>query len=936
MAHTNHLAQRIPQASLGWLRPAYRAGWLLLIALALPASLSGQSSASSAAGRAAQFVFVVDDSGSMQDTDPDRLSVFAVRSLLSMLGDRDEVSVVRLNGPSEGAQIPPIRPLRETRQSILNLLTLDGALASYRAPHTRCSSALSAVKELLNQAYRPEVAQVVFFLTDGACEPRSEEIQAGAFLDGLRAAADHAFQFYLLRFRGLDSSPSLADLAKRTGGGSLEVAGADPTSILQPFAQALSRSQGYESYLLTPDRSHLAAHRGAERVRLLAVAPDPGVPLEFQIHDQNGGSPARLRQRTETGTHRYPNGRVFRFASLDYRPGTAPVTVSVTGSSAWKIVALPEYHLKVFGRMTSGRCEGDGPLVQAAAGTGSDVCIHVELVNASGETVGGEVAPGDLSALVRQRRPDHPETAESEMAANPRPGGEAHFVLQRPGLAAGDYEFEPAVRLRLSTGEAILVGRRMSLAVHSLSIAPAPDRLDFQKPMLPGERRLAPLRFVGSFPESPGRLEIADRSRLPPCVSVTLSGVPEGRAQPIRQDQTYQLGLRTASYCGPRSFSRSFEGVVRLSFDDDPKGAALTAVELPVRFSLDYRIEFPPELALRVRGGEGADVALPIRSNARSPLTLRALLRPPGEAEAWPGDRSDLSLGFAASRGRLMTEGGKPVLSRIWRAAPGMADGDSLHLRALAGSCCAGGDYRTELGLLAAESTPGMPSAEPIRIPVHLHVEPAGPWACYGPWILWALAGILLLLLLLYAVGMFRHTRLLSAEQLSSRLLPLVWTDYGDAIEKRSSKVEVERMVRRGLAPWPRVAAWIRSNPLRFGLPGGQYSETVELFLQPHNDLARSQVALAAEPELAAKAEREPAAYAGRLFATALGGTTVFGVPDVGGKISRMGRFESWSSAGGADEAKPKVIKLRKAKLLRPLEDWETREEGAAAGWQVG
>ena len=81
---------------------------LLTLAFAVPRAASAQRTVSSTEARTAQFVFVVDDSGSMRQTDPNRLAVFAVRSILGMLDDRDEVSVVRLNAPRDGTLPPPI------------------------------------------------------------------------------------------------------------------------------------------------------------------------------------------------------------------------------------------------------------------------------------------------------------------------------------------------------------------------------------------------------------------------------------------------------------------------------------------------------------------------------------------------------------------------------------------------------------------------------------------------------------------------------------------------------------------------------------------------------------------------------------------------------------------------------------------------------------
>src|SRR5690554_8069191 len=106
-------------------------------------TLSAQENAAvqnSARSRSAQFLIVVDDSGSMRvrtregpAADPERLAIFATRSLLSMLDDRDEVSVLRLNGPREGESPMPIAPLAENRARLNAMLANDGPVEIGRA-----------------------------------------------------------------------------------------------------------------------------------------------------------------------------------------------------------------------------------------------------------------------------------------------------------------------------------------------------------------------------------------------------------------------------------------------------------------------------------------------------------------------------------------------------------------------------------------------------------------------------------------------------------------------------------------------------------------------------------------------------------------------------------------------------------------------------------
>jgi von Willebrand factor type A domain len=915
--------------------------FVLLCALALSRGAVpalAQSEVASAEARSAQFVFVIDDSGSMKDTDPDRLAIFAVQSLIGMLDDGDEVSLVRLNGTQEGDAPPPIEPLRKNRAAIERLLSLDSRLAGYPAESTRCRSALATTGKLLEAAYRPGVAQVVFFLTDGACTPAGEQPAVDTFLQGLRSHQEALFQFYLLRFRGKEFTPALADLTHRTDGEDIVVDGADPTAILHPFATALSRSQGYEAYMLTPGASRLAAHRGAERVRLLAVAPGAGPDLALTIRDRQGGSLAATG-RSSKGAHRYENGRVFRFAALDYRPGAEPVTIGVEGAGeGWKVVAVPEYRLRIRLGVHQGTCDALGPPARFGVDTGSTVCVVTELVNAAGRVVDSEVTGGELKAGVRIRRPGQPASEAAELAANPLSPNQARFGLLRSNLTKGDYELQPFVTLALSSGDAVrLRGRAMTLEVSSVVILPQPSQLDFGA-VQPGDTVDRRVVFTGSFPQVPGTVELRDRSEIPACISVELNGAPEGKPQEILVDQRYNFVLRVAPYCGPRSLSPPpFETAIRLVFDTGEGGRPLPTVELPVRFQLRYHIQTPPELAIRLTGGEVADVPLEVKGNFRGDVQLRAVIAEPGDEEVvWPEDQEHLVLGFAAAgKTKVLRKDGDLQQEHDFVAGTGAA---ALRLRTQAHRCCGGGSYETRLGLVPAAGQPlppGAPALEPILIPVRVEVVPAGVWVCYGVLLLWILAALLALLLLLYLASMFRNSSFLRADGLATRLQPLVWTGYGDTVEQKNTKHEVQRLAHAGL-PWTRRALnWLRANPLRFGLPGGRYQESVELFLQPHRDVARSQISLVPERDLEKKLAAAPESFGGRLFATAAGGVTFLGVPDTGGRMSRL-VHQNGFIPGTADGAKPRVVKLRRAKLLKHLEDWESYQEDAAAGWQVG
>jgi hypothetical protein len=892
-----------------------------------------QSGASSGDVRAAQYVFVIDDSGSMKQTDPDRLAIFAVQSLVGMLDDLDEVSVVRLNAPQEGQPPPPIEPLERNRAAITSLLGLDGRLASYPGENTRCRSALDATKGLLEAAHRPGVSQVLFFLTDGECTGDGEQPSVDGFLQGLRSQDENLFQLYVLRFRGKKITPALETLARRTDGDVIDVGGEDPTSILAPFARALSRSQGYESYLLTPRDALLAAHRGAERVRLLAVAPGSGPNLAIRLRDRNGAAPPAAG-RSKADVHRYQNGRVFRYATLDYRPGAEPVTVGVEGGGvAWKVVALPEYRLRVRLSLHQGPCETLGPPATSVE-VGSSVCVLTELINAKGQVVGGEVTGGEISAAVRVRQPGTDGTTDSVLPATPLGSGLARFGLTRSNLTRGDHIFEPSVTLSFASGgSARLRHPPQTLEVSSMTIEPDPARLALGKTMVPGSTADTTVRFNGSFPEGKVRWELRNRESIPACVSVALSGTPEGGEQKLVAGQAQNLALRVAPYCGPRPLQQRVETAVRFSLQT---ARGVRVFEIPLTFTLDYRIATPADLKIAVRGGQAGEVAVPVLGNFLGDVRLRAILAEPGEDEMpWPEDRADLTLGFAGEgRKKVLREKGEPLRAHDFAVGAGAPP---LRLRALPHRCCDGGAYETKLGLVPASSQPLPPGAaplDPIVLPVRVEVQPAGAWACYGVLILWVLAALLALLLLLYLYSMLRNSSFLKTDALAARLQPLVWTGFGEAVEQKNTKNEVLRLVRTGLPLGGRVLNWLRANPFRFGLPGGRYQESAELLLQAHRDIARSQIALTPERDLEKKLAAEPETFAGRLFATASGSITFLGVPDTGGRLSRLVQQNGYLPGDG--DTRPRVVKLRRAKLLKRLEDWESPEENTAAGWQVG
>jgi Mg-chelatase subunit ChlD len=883
---------------------------VLPVLLLAAAPAAAQSSVSSAETRAAQFVFVLDDSASMRETDPNRLAVFAVQSLLAMLDDRDEVSLVRLNGEKP----PPIQPLSRVRKDLDDLLT--SKVAAYGGGSTSCRSGLASTRRLLEQAHRSNVAQVVLFLTDGACGS-GEAPDPQAFLQGLASHEERLLQLHLLHFQGKSVSPELPHLAGDTGGSVTEVPAGDPTALLHAFATALSRSQGYEAELVSPFDPEIAAHRGARRVRLLAVAPGGSPTLGLSVHDLQGRSP---RAGARTGVYRYDGGaptvagikdhpgQPFRFVAMDYRPDTSPMRVSVTGAGeSWQAVAVPEYRLFLKMDVLEGDCESPGrPVGVKGVETGSTICLVADLVNEAGVIVDAGITGRDLEAVVYFSGVTRPVEMDLE-------GERARFRLQRNNLEKGYLSMQPVVRLNLSGVQPVeLRGRSLSVQVSSVEIRASLAPPGFGT-LHPGQEVTRSLSLDGSFSPTPLRVSFRDRKEIPSCVTVELNGKPEGTAGTVGVGKGHNVTLRVAPYCGPRDIRQPYPTRLVLDFE------GLSPRDLPIPFELDYRLQSPESVELKVKGGERTEEAISLPGNRKKDLRLTATLAGV-TPDTWPEKHLGLSLAG--------TPVGEPFILRV----------NSLRLGTEASPCCASGPYPATLELRPADRegyAPGTELPEPLVIPVRVEVESAGIWACWGYWILRGLLLLLLLLAILYFVNMFRNTRLLKPVRVAEKLIPLAWTAHGGTAPLKDHKARVQELV-KGSLPWPRrVLAWLLANPLAFGLPGGSYRETLELILQPHRDVSRSAAVLVPKRGVQEEVGRDPAAFTGRIFAVAEGSVTFVCVPDKDGRVGRMS-LDGAAPAQDPDPTRRSAVRLRGHKLLRHPENWESHEEGRAAGWQVG
>ena len=875
-----------------------------------------------------QYIIVVDDSGSMrvrtQDgpaADPDRLAVFATRSLLSLLDDRDEVTVARLNGPADGEEITPIAPLRENRSRLESMLDLDSTLAQYPGQVTPCVQALDAVQRELDEAYRPGVDQVVLFLTDGECNDGA--LNPASFLDGVDSHLDGAFRFYLLRWEGRVYSDYLVDLADQTGGTVSIVGADDPTDLLAPFAQVMSHSQGHQAHLVEPRDSTLPAHSGAERMRLLAVAPGTGDDLSIQLTARDGGDIDAIGS-TDTGIHQYEDGGIYRYSTIEYRPSSSSVDVSVSGANGdWQVVALPDYRLSVETTIRAGRCGDDGDEITYSE-IGNDACLTIELVNQDGQRVTSDVTDSAIEADVAYDEPGQDDIRR--LPAN-QIDDEAAFQFERANLEEGDHIFQPRVVIR-GDDDVAIHGSPRSLQVSTQRVQSNPARLEFDD-LLPGSEHYHEVTIDGNFPTTRGRLAVEGRSQIPPCLSFALNGVEEGEGQSISAGQTYTVEVHVDSYCGPAARDYRLDTALRVEFDQSSQAASIPSLVLPVRGQLIYELRAPANLEASIRAGDDVDLPLRITGNHRRDMELTALFPADNERGNWPGRH--LQLSAIDADGNTVEPDSDGSLSAPVTIPAGESDEPepALTIRASSNACCDGGQYRTEMALVGTDG-----ASAPLRIPVDIEVESAGVWQCWGPYILGAIALLILLALAAYIANMWRSSRFLDPDSLADRLVPMQWDDFGEARPRNDAAARVRKTIRESMSFKNRAEAWLKANPLKFGLPGHEYYETVELVLHASSNVRRSRVRVVPEADFITDLRDNPRRGLARIYATARGGVSFYAVP---AEDDRIGSFQIDKGFGGFDDDEafePEVEHLRRRTELLVMHT--DREPDAMAGWRIG
>ncbi len=748
------------------LRTLVRAGLLLAVLVLAPAAGAEEGILQASH---AQYVFLVDDSGSMgsdiekHPSDPNRLAVFAARAMLGLLDDTDEASLVRLNGAIDGDAPVPIRPMsKEVRGNLEAMLATDQKIphyiALYKGQQTPCTKAFDQVSEVLNAGRRDGVKQVLIYLTDGKCEGPNgspDNFDAGRFLKSVKSAnaSPKEFLFYLLRFQKGDFTASLEKLASDTGGSTFPFTADDPTGILLPFAQALSQAQGFDATVVTPDKPVIGAHSAARGVRLLAVAGGSGEQLSIDF-----GSPKpTLLGEARTGEHHYQNlaagqnGETYRYVVVDYVPGASSVKVSVGNAGAnWKLIAIPDYRLQVRAKVVPGKCSESGNKSEVdAVETGSAVCVRANLENDKGTPVTSDelalVQPPSLS--VTYQGPGKP-------SAPWPPSGDGTLP------ADGEYDFFPSATISRRNGSSdaslTLPGAPAKILASTKHMTSSLDSWPLGT-LHPGDTSSTQVTLGGDLPQTPGTLRVVDAD-LPSCVHFSVDKVQPG-GQVNLSPGPHTLGVSIDPLCSLTHPTLDADlAKVRIRLE----AKSLPALEIPVTGALHAELGLPEKLAVQADRTGQATVKIPITGNQRGDLRLSASVSPP--ADGWPS--KDLRLGFMPANGAAKMPADTLLQASELRIASDGSGDSAISVRVA--PCCGEGTYHTTLTLRA----PGG-GAESREIPVDVTVGQGSWWACHGSQVMWALRILALLVVLWLLRNLYRNTyfiKVFNSDQLYIKL----------------------------------------------------------------------------------------------------------------------------------------------------------------------
>jgi hypothetical protein len=846
-------------------------GVLVLVASAVASLRHARADDTGVGPVSTQYVFLIDDSASMRGAggtpnDPDRLAVFAVRAMLTMLDEQDEASVMSLNPK---APAPAIAPLSQNREELNRVLAEDATIASYDVGSTPCAAALERVWQVLEAGKRAGARQVLFFLTDGQC---TGGIVPTARWQQRKASGD--FDFYYLRFSERESSRELAELAG--AGNTTLLSSADAGAMIEPLAKALARSQGYAAYVVDPlSKGSVPAFRGSERVRVLVTSRDAGSDLELRVF-KGSGAPQALKHVQAGSFHYAADGKphqAYRSAFAVFSDEGAPTTYQVSGAdrNVWKGVVVPEYRLTVSIETHEGKCDDGGSIVESLR-AGSSACFKVVAKDGKGSDV-----TRDLQASGARVKFDVTlDGGKSEIVASSSPEA---WTYERQALPQGVYSVRPLLFLTGREDQPAVRGFPISLSVSNQTIAMTPSDIDAGELHLAGTPFTAKVKLDGTFPATNLSIAFDDKFPPPACTRVRVDGedLPasiKGDASPGRE---LEVEVSVHTWCGPNI--RPTE-TFPLRFEFGSRQTKLLKVALAPRGT----ILFPGDFTVEVEAG-ATSVPLPatlttadVAAGASYPLDFRWV----PESAVWPEEGLRVVFmndGDTAPRGEAASDAATATFSVRAGTAP-------VPAYAAATACCSTGTFKGVLTIASADPPKGVkPYVHPVNVTVVVKPAQAGIWACIGDRVMKGLGVLAGLLFLAYVWNIYSQSHFLpNVQVMSQRIQVLYYAMDGGTPSTDVTPVttgQVKTAFRNAMRFGKRASAWLKANPLRAGLPsflgGRPYYETLHISLAGlagTEQRASGLVGMCFKPELDAPSRIKQAGADG-FFIVARGGRSV-------------------------------------------------------------
>ena len=718
-----------------------------------------------------QYLVVLDDSGSMDQSDPDRLVVMAALALGAALEDGDQVMLVGLNELASGGVTGPafvspreLLPGRDAAEGTRQLRSDGVTRLGRHQGQTPCREALARARTILESVASSGAPQTLLLLTDGACTGGLEP--ADAFLGGLRAHREDRFRFVPLMRAGRGRPDrQLAEYAQRTGWTEAGQVAFDARSLTRAFADVLSFSRG----LRYDEGGRVGLERtfaGARTVRILAIQPE-GVDRIALERIESGGGPQPLAGGP---TFRHPeHGWSLRVATD--RPSDTPYAVR-SPTPGTEVLVIPVYgRLRVEGVV--GPCGDPPPLpwdAERAVRAGQPACAWARLVGDRGETI----------------HPTRSFAFQVELCTTPacddatamQPSEDGTFNAQL-GAEIPTGRHERAFRAHGGALATPIVQRRgfsaMAFGVHRVARAAEPDRsIDavelgaIPKPTADD----VSLVLSGTFPAGTRAAVACDvdaDEAIRECVSCDLADDEVELQDPFRVQAT----VRASHFCQPVSDGDG-ELPVRLRLTITPASDDVSPHVVPIQATLTYAET--PTIEVSFEGGERLETG----ARVPSPMGQAEI-----EAHAEELDTDEIEA--------HATHGG----ARLAAGEDRMAE---LPLVVRADDCCGVGEHHGTLVLTPAEGGPS------LRIPLVVDVRDPGWWTCPGKqiamWVAIAL-GVLFLIWLVHGFvspEKFREGAVLMWASSHDQLLGL--RDGDEGWRRLQRFPETKRGFRRHAALW--------------------------------------------------------------------------------------------------------------------------------------